>query len=169
MGYVKEQGVKANMFVPVYNGNGQKVLSCLALDASTAKYFGQVQPTSSGFGFLSIAGVASTMYKFGVALEGGASGKYIDVAIAGYVPGVNIGGTGNTTAHSTFVKGDAVVLTDTGHLFAFGATWHLQYSDVCSTVQSSGGGCVGVAMSSGETTSVDLLIIEKPYIFPGTS
>lgn len=163
---VNDSNAKTSKYVPMWNSNGQKVINAIALDASTAKYTGELVPTSSGWGFWSVASLAATGgLKFGVALESASSGEYIDVAVAGYVSGVNQGDTGDTAALSTYVAGDGVVYTDTGHLVAYGATYAPAALSF-STAQTTAAAVVGVAISSGETTSVDLLIVEKPYIHP---
>jgi hypothetical protein len=168
-GYVKKAtGIEVDKFIPHWNGDGQYVVKAVALAATTASFWGQVVPTDSGYGFIPVGTLASTAYKFGVCVESGASGAYVDVALAGLCSGVQHAAAG-TTAHSTFVKGDAIMVSDTGNLYGYGATWGVNASDVFSTVASDGGACVGIALSSGETTVVDMFVIEKPYVHPRAS
>ena len=163
-----DTGTQVDRFIPRWNQKGQKIYNCVALDATTAGFFGQVTWTDSGAGFLSIGSLASTVYKFGVCIEDGASGDYVDVVVHGPVENVNHAAAG-TTSHSTYVRGDAVMVTDTGNLYAYGATWAVNASDSFSTVASNAEACIGIALSSGETTVVDLFVIEKAYVHPTAS
>jgi hypothetical protein len=149
----------------MYNSDGQKVVTAIAGEATTANMPGALHMTDSGYLYYSFASVTATgANKFGVCLSAVASGDNVEVAIAGYVPGCGISGTGTyTTAFSTFVAGDAVELTDTGHLVAYGTTM----TAGCwaeSTAQADINAIVGVAVSSGQTATVDIVLIERNYI-----
>jgi hypothetical protein len=165
MGYVDGTNVNMQRFVPRWNGDGQKIVRAIAGEATTAKMPGGLHMSDSGYVYLSFAALSATgVNKFGVCLEAASSGDEIDVAVAGYVPAVSITGTGTyTTAFSTFTAGDAVELTDTGHLVAYGTTM----TNGCwgeSTAQADINSVVGVAVSSGQTATVDLIILEKNYV-----
>ena len=162
---VNDSEAKVSRMVPMWNSDGQKVVRAIALEATTALMPGGLHMTDSGYAYYSFASVTATgVNKFGVCLQAVASGEDVDVAIAGYVADVGISGTGTvTTGYSTFVAGDAIELTDTGHLVAYGTTM----TAGCwgsATAQADINSIVGVAVSSDAMATVDMIILDKPYL-----
>ena len=104
--------------------------------------------------------VASTMsQKFCVPLETVGTGERVECVIEGYIPGVSVGASGkvSTAAFCTFVKGDLVFMTDTGHLLTGGATWTTPYWMAATTAAGTTQKVtVGIALSSGATVTVDM-------------
>jgi len=157
---------------PKNSAEGYVFVEAIAMEATTAKMIGALHPSASGWvfdGFQTHSATGTT--KPAVCMDAAASGAIVRCAIEGFVEGVYISGTGSTgtTAYSTFTRGHAVWLTDTGHLINFGATWIGPFN-AWGTCSSADGGVssyatymsiVGVAQSSGATQTVDLWLLGK--------
>ena len=162
MGYTKiGTGNYAHFNKPHYNMDGQKYYKMVALTSAVAKVTMQYVPTDSGYGCF--AGAADLM-RLCIPLETVASGEYVDCVVAGRVTGVSVGASGkvSATAMSTFTKGDFVFYTDTGTYAAGLATWTSPgWVDGATAAGSDLQGAAGIALSSGETATFDLFLIEK--------
>ncbi|KKK73956.1 hypothetical protein LCGC14_2888620 [marine sediment metagenome] len=162
MGYTKvATGNRAQFTMPHYNGDGQKYYTMVALTSAVAKVTMQYVPTDSGYGCF--AGAADLM-RLCIPLETVASGEYVDCVIAGRITGVSVGASGKvaSTAMSTFTKGDFVFYTDTGTFAAGLATWSSPaWVDGATAAGLDLQGAAGIALTSGETATFDLFLIEK--------
>ena len=153
--------------IPHWNGDGRKVVTALTLVATTEKVPMELVQTDSRPGINMIA--SSWGYKLCFPLESAASGEYIDVMLAGPASGVyghsSAGTAASATAHSTYVKGDVVCMSDTGIIFPGAATWTYP-CNVQSTLAASNDlyAAIGVAMTSGETATLDFYMIERDWI-----
>jgi hypothetical protein len=165
MAYTKiGTGVRADKFSPQWNGEGQKYYNMVALTSAVAKVTMAYVPTDSGYGCYAL-GAADSM-RICIPLHTVASGDYVDCVVDGIVKGVSVGSSGKvaSTAMTTFTKGDFVFMTDTGTYAAGGATW----TNECWTHQTTNTGtthasAAGIALSSGETATFDLWLMEKSY------
>jgi hypothetical protein len=147
----------------MWNSDGQKYVSAIALVATTAKVPMEVIPTDSGFAVQAVA--VDTPMKLGICLETAASGEIVDVALAGYISGVSVGASGlASTAMSTFTNGDYVFWTDTGTFAAGGATWAANCYAHSTVDGTTAYAAAGIALSSGQTATFNLLLLEKPFI-----
>ena len=155
---------------PKQSAEGYVYVDAIAFEATTAKMIGALHPSASGWvfdGFQTHSATGTT--KPAVCMDAAASGQWVRCAIEGFVEGVNISGTGAvTTAYSTFTRGHAVMLTDTGHLINLGATWVAVYNawGTCSSAAGASDlatamSVVGIAQSSGATPTVDLYMLGK--------
>ena len=164
-----EKVKRLGTMVPYWTADGYKAVKAIALsDCSTAKLPGCLVMTSSGWGFQSYGHYAATgNNRFGVNIDAGASGEYIEVAIEGFVEDVSLSGTGTvTTCYSTFTVGYAVMVNATGHLTMRSATWVDAYWSN-STANTTANAVIGIALSSGDGAVVhDLWLIGKPSIHP---
>lgn len=154
---------RMDSYVPKWNSDGQKTVKAVALVATTAMVPMKMVLTDSGYGLAMIADVAPG--KLGIPLTAGASGDYIETAVEGYLEGVHCcssAGAGSCTAHSTYVKGDYVFMSDTGVIAAGNATW-LSTFFMQSTVGGTGYAAMGVALSSGETATLNMWLYERSY------
>lgn len=151
---------------PKQSVEGFIYVDAIAYEATTAKMIGALHPSASGWvfdGFQTHSATGTT--KPAVCMEAVASGSYVRCAIEGFVEGVNISGTGTvTTGYSTFTRGHAVYLTDTGHLINSGATWVDIYNQI-TTSASTASSVVGIALSSGAEATVDLYLLGKWSIY----
>jgi len=149
--------------MPRESVDGYIYVKAIAAEITTANMPGALHVSASGWvfdGFQTHAATGTT--KVGVCMQSVASGSLVDVAIEGFVPGVHITGTGSTysTAYSTFTVGHVVKITDTGHLLNGGATF-IDIHWTHSTVESTAASYIGVALSSGQTNTVDLWLFGK--------
>lgn len=164
---IKDQDIEASWGIPRINSNGQKVVSAVALVATTAKVPMELVYTDSGPGINMIA--SSWGYKLCFPLIDATSGSRLDVVLAGPCSGfychASAGTAASATAHSTFTVGDYVVMSDTGIIGKGGATW-TQVCNVMSTLDatSTGYAAIGIALSSGETATLDFFMIERDWI-----
>jgi len=163
MGYIKQAtGNQGWRFAPHWNGDGQKCYSMVALTSAVAKVTMAYVPTDSGFGCYALG---STDYmRYCVPLETVASGEYVECAVEGRITGVSVGASGavSATAQTTFTKGDFVFLTDTGVYAAGGATWTAPtWGNFTTAAGTTAKAAVGIALSSGETATFDLWLIDK--------
>jgi len=159
-------GGVTHRFIPHYDGEGRKLYSAICLVATTAKVPMEMVMTDSGPGIAMIA--SSWGYKLCFPLEAGSSGDVIDVMVAGPASGVychsSAGTAASATAHSTFTKGDYVVISDTGIIGKGGATWTYVCNPVSTLAATATGyGAIGVALTSGETATLDFFMVERPY------
>ena len=180
MSYIKDipratADVHVDRFIPHWNGDGQKVYKCIAMAAttskSTAKTFGDICITDSGPGFVpTTSHNASGMVNFGVALRSAASGQLVDVCVEGYVTGVRSIASGDTQP-SSWTKGAVVRMGATGNLLTIiaAATWTGMCHAFGSSGESTGGAVIGVALTSGTSSVVDLLLIGKKCVIGETS
>jgi hypothetical protein len=162
MAYIKDAGHKVGKYAPYWNGDGQKVYNMVALTSAVAKVAMAYVPTDSGMGCFAFG--ATDYQRICIPLETCASGEYVDCVIEGYVPGVSVGSSGKvaSTAMSTFTKGDAVFFTDTGTFAAGGATWDdVDWGCFSTAAGTTAKATVGIALSSGETATFDLWLIDK--------
>lgn len=165
MSYIKTgTGLRADKFAPHWNGDGQKCYSMVALTSAYAKVTMAYVPTDSGMGCYALG--AADYMRICVPLETVASGEYVECVVGGLVKDVSCGSSAvvSATAQTTFTKGDFVFFTDTGVYAAGGATW----TNECWTHQSTAAGtthqaAAGIALSSGETATFDLWLLEKSY------
>ena len=156
--------IPANRWVPKINGDGQETYNMVCISSAVAKVPMEYVPTDSGMGCYAV--VSTRNARLCVPLEGGASGSYVECAISGYIPGVSVGASGkvSTAAFSTFTKGDKVYMSATGHILKHSTptTWTspdwMTGSTEAGTTQKS---IIGIAMSSGETVTVDLWWVDK--------
>ena len=165
MGYIKTgTGNQGWRFAPHWNGDGQKCYSMVALTSAVAKVTMAYVPTDSGFGAYALG---STDYmRYCIPLETVASGEYFEAVVEGRVTGVSVGSSGKvaSTAMSTFTKGDYVWLTDTGTYAGGGATWTApMWAGHSSGTGTTAHNAAGIALSSGETATFDLWLIEKTH------
>lgn len=171
MGYIKQGGVQGHRWERRINGDGQTVMSALALVATTAKVPMAITQTDSGPGILMVA--SSGTLKIGFPLDAVSSGEYVDVVVGGPCSGMytfaSAGTAANATAHSTFTKGDMVFWTDTGHITQGGATWETTMSHQTTLVGSESGAAMGICLSSGETATLDFFLVEKDCLPECTS
>jgi len=155
---------------PKHSAEGYVFVEAIALEVTTAKMIGALHPSASGWvfdGFQTHSATGTT--KPAVCMDAAASGAIVRCAIEGFVEGVGISGTGTVTpGYSTFTRGHAVWLTDTGHLINYGATWVADYNiwGTCSSAptastMSTSMSIIGVAQSSGATATVDLWLLGK--------
>ena len=168
---IKDQGVEASWGIPRINSKGQKVISAIALEATTAKVPMQLVQTDSGPGINMIA--TSGLYKLCFPLSPVSSGERVDVMLSGPCSGFYVhasaGTAASATAHTTFTVGHFIFLTDTGHITDGGATW-LSSCGICSTlVGSENSAAMGIALSSGEVITLDFMFIEKDFLNQCTS
>lgn len=158
-----------NRIIPKQSADGYTYVEAIAIEATTAKMIGALHPSASGWvfdGFQTHSATGTT--KPAVCMEAVASGQWVRCAIEGFVEGVGISGGGTvTTAYSTFTRGHAVWLTDTGHLVNY-ASWVADYNvwGTCSSAptastMSTSMSIIGVAQSSGQTATVDLWLLGK--------
>jgi hypothetical protein len=162
MGYMKQAtGNKAHLAMPQYNNDGQKYYKMVALTSAVAKVAMQYVPTDSGYGCF--AGAADMM-RLCIPLQTVASGEYVDCVVQGRITGVSVGASGKvaSTAMSTFTKGDFVFYTDTGTFAAGLATWTSPaWVDGATAAGLDLQAAAGIALSSGETATFDLFLVEK--------
>ncbi|KKN06282.1 hypothetical protein LCGC14_1078800 [marine sediment metagenome] len=160
-------GGVTDRFIPHYNGDGQKVLSAICLVETTAKMPMELVQTDSGPGISMIT--SSWGYKLAFPLVAGASGDLVDVVLAGPCSGMyahsSAGTAASATAHSTFTKGDVVVMSDTGIIFPGGATWTYP-CNIMTTYAASNDlyAAIGIALTSGETATLDFYMVERDWI-----
>ncbi|MHA2086421.1 MAG: hypothetical protein ACXABD_21970 [Candidatus Thorarchaeota archaeon] len=157
-----DTGTRVGKFAPVWNSDGQKVYSMVALTSAVAKVAMTFVPTDSGMGCFAIS--ATDYSRYCIPLETVASGEYVDCVIEGYVPDVSVGASGKvaSTAMSTFTRGDSVFITDTGTFAAGGATWDdIDWTGFTTAAGTTAKATVGIALSSGETATFDLWLIDK--------
>ncbi len=165
MAYTKiGSGGRADKFYPHWNGEGQKCFSMVALTSAVAKVTMGYVPTDSGMGCYAL--VAADYQRICIPLETVASGEFVECVVDGIVKGVSVGASGKvaSTAMSTFTKGDLVFITATGTYAAEISTW----TNECWTHQTTNTGtthqnAAGIALSSGETATFDLWLLEKSY------
>lgn len=165
MAYTKiGTGVRADKFSPHWNGEGQKYYSMVALTSAVAKVPMAYVPTDSGMGCYAM--LATGNIRVCIPLETVASGNYVDCVVDGIVKDVSCGASGKvaSTAEATYVKGDYVFLTDTGHFAAGGATWtNACWTHNTTKEMTTAASAAGIALSSGQTAVFDLWLIEKAY------
>lgn len=152
--------------IPKWSADGYWYVKAIAYEATTAKMIGALSLSASGYtynGFQTVLATGTT--KPVVCIQAGGSGEIVDCAYMGFVSDVNISGTGTvTTAYSTFTVGNAVKLTDTGHILDRGTSW-LEASNSMGTSESTAHSVIGIAMSSGETAVVDLFLLGKAHVY----
>jgi hypothetical protein len=161
--------IPANRWVPKWNGDGQLTYNMVALSSAIAKVWMEYVPTDSGMGCYAV--VSTRNARLCVPLEGGASGSYVECAISGYIPDVSAGSSGkvSTASFGTYTKGDKVWMTDTGHILPHSTptTWTagdwLTGSTEAGTTAKS---MIGVALSSGATTTLDVWFVDKGNPLP---
>ena len=162
MSYVQDQGNKIGNFVPRLNGNGQKVYRCIAGEQTSAKVLCQMAWSASGPIVEPFFATAGNKPCF--PLEDCASGDVVDCVVAGYIPAVQGGSSGkNTTACSTYTKGSVIIVNATGWLIDYAATWTEAYNSL-STAAAITNAALGITLSSGPTATINLFMVEKPFI-----
>lgn len=153
-------------YVPKWNADGQRTIKAVALVKTTAMVWMNAMLTDSGYG---IAAIASTdISNLCVPLESVASGEYVECVIEGYLEGVRCCSSslaGSCTAQSTYTKGNYVWMSDTGVVAAGTATWTATCGFISTTPASTCNAAIGVALSSGETASLDMWLYYKPILY----